>query len=72
MTEHPNYDRFWKSRNILPHLKDISAAVLTVGGLFDAEDLYGPFNTYRAIEEQNPGIFNVLVMGPWRHGTWFP
>ncbi len=70
MAKHPNYDRFWKSRNILPHLKKISAAVLTVGGLFDAEDLYGPFHTYRAIEEQNPGIFNVLVMGPWRHGTW--
>jgi len=70
MTEHPTYDQFWKSRNILPHLKNISAAVLTVGGLFDAEDLYGPFNTYRAIEEQNPGIFNVLVMGPWRHGAW--
>jgi putative CocE/NonD family hydrolase len=32
--------------------------------------LYGPLNTYRAIEKQNPGIFNVLVMGPWRHGGW--
>ena len=70
MSEHPNYDEFWQTRNILPHLKNISAAVLTVGGLFDAEDLYGPFHTYRAIEDQNPGIFNHLVMGPWRHGSW--
>lgn len=67
---HPDYDEFWQSRNILPHLRHIKAAVMVVGGLFDTEDLYGSFNTYRAIEAQNPGIFNVLVMGPWPHGGW--
>ncbi len=67
---HPNYDSFWKERNILPHLEDVSAAVLTVGGWFDAEDLYGPLNTYRTLEEKNPGIENSLVMGPWSHGQW--
>jgi putative CocE/NonD family hydrolase len=41
-----------------------------VGGWFDAEDLYGALNTYRAVEQQNPGIYNVLVMGPWQHGGW--
>ncbi|MBN1478767.1 CocE/NonD family hydrolase [candidate division KSB1 bacterium] len=69
-TQHPNYDEFWQSRNIVPHLKNIKAAVMTVGGLFDAEDLYGPLKTYRAVEENNPKIFNVLVMGPWSHGAW--
>ena len=34
--KHPNYDDFWRSRNILPHLKNIDAAVLVVGGWFDA------------------------------------
>src|SRR6267142_1780460 len=67
---HPNYDQFWKERNILPNLKNIKAAVMTVGGLYDDEDLYGALNTYQAIERQNPGIFNVLVMGPWLHGGW--
>lgn len=67
---HPNRDDFWKSRNILPHLKNIGAAVMVVGGWFDTEDLYGPLNTYRSIEEKNPGTFNVLVMGPWSHGAW--
>ncbi len=70
ITEHPNYDEFWQSRNILPHLKNITAAVMTVGGWFDTEDLYGPLNTYRAIEKQNPDAFNILVMGPWVHGGW--
>ncbi|HHQ49683.1 MAG TPA: CocE/NonD family hydrolase, partial [Acidobacteria bacterium] len=67
---HPNYDEFWQSRNILPHLKNIKAAVMIVGGWFDTEDLYGPLATYRAVEKQDPGIDSVLVMGPWRHGGW--
>jgi len=70
LVEHPNYDTFWQRRNILPHLTGIDHAVMTVGGWFDAEDLYGALNTYGAIERQNPGIYNVLVMGPWSHGAW--
>ena len=67
---HPNYDQYWKERNILPNLKNIRAAVMTVGGWYDNEDLYGALETYRWIEKQNPGIYNVLVMGPWFHGGW--
>ncbi len=67
---HPNYDSFWQARNLLPHLKNIKAAVLTVGGWYDTEDLYGPLKTYAAIEKQNPRIRNHLVMGPWSHGQW--
>ncbi len=70
ITEHPNYDEFWQARNLLPHLHKVAPAVMTVGGWFDAEDLYGALKTYRAVEKQNPGIFNVLVMGPWSHGGW--
>jgi putative CocE/NonD family hydrolase len=70
MMEHPNYDQFWKERNILPNLKNIHAAVMTVGGWYDNEDLYGALTTYQHIEKQNPGTFNVLVMGPWFHGGW--
>jgi len=68
--EHDTYDAWWKARAIAPHLKNIRAAVLTVGGWFDAEDPQGPFTTYGAIEKQNPGIANSLVMGPWVHGGW--
>ena len=67
---HQNYDRFWQERNILPHLKNISCAVMTTGGWYDGEDLYGTVNTYQSIEKQNPGIYNILVMGPWIHGGW--
>lgn len=67
---HPNYDEFWQARNVLPHLKKIKPATMIVGGLFDMEDLYGPMKIYREIEKNNPGAYNVLVFGPWRHGGW--
>jgi hypothetical protein len=67
---HPTYDDYWKARNLRPHLKNVRCAVMTVGGWFDAEDLFGPLETYRWTERQNPGITNMLVMGPWAHGYW--
>ncbi|MCE5308682.1 MAG: CocE/NonD family hydrolase [Acidobacteriales bacterium] len=68
--QHPNYDEFWKARTILPYLKKVTPAVMTVGGWLDAEDVYGPLAIYRAVEKNNPGAYNVLVEGPWPHGGW--
>ncbi len=70
MMEHPNYDAYWRARNTLPHLRNIKPAVMTVGGWFDAEDLFGALNTYKYVEKQSPGAYNILVMGPWFHGGW--
>ena len=70
LTKHGTYDEFWQARNVLPHLKNIKTAVLSVGGWFDAEDLYGPLQTYKTVERNNPGIVNHLIMGPWCHGCW--
>jgi uncharacterized protein len=67
---HPNYDDYWQSRNLLPHLKNINHAVMTVGGWFDAEDLAGPLNIYKTIEKNNPKAKNTIVMGPFSHGAW--
>jgi uncharacterized protein len=68
--KHDTYDDYWKARNLAPRFKNIHCAVLTVGGWFDAEDLQGPLSEFRAIEKNNPSIFNALVMGPWVHGGW--
>ena len=73
MTEimnHPNYDDFWQRRSILPHLKNVNHAVMTVGGWFDAEDLSGPLNIYKTIEKTSPKAKNTIVMGPFSHGGW--
>jgi putative CocE/NonD family hydrolase len=68
--KHPNLDTFWRARTITPHLTNVKPAVMVVGGFFDAEDAYGTFATYKAIEKQNPGANNILVAGPWFHGGW--
>lgn len=72
LKEHPNYDELWQSKGIIQHLKDVKSHVATmiVGGWFDAEDLYGPLETYKNIEKYNQGNYNTMVFGPWDHGAW--
>lgn len=70
VVEHPNYDEFWQKRGLIKHLEGVKHHVLTVGGLFDAEDLYGPLNIYKKVEETSPKANNMIVMGPWSHGDW--
>ncbi len=67
---HPNYDSFWKGMALWPHFKDTKPAVMTVGGWFDAEDLFGPLKTFATVEANRPKSDNILVMGPWVHGGW--
>ena len=68
IVEHPNYDKYWQDRSILPNLSNVRPAVLVAGGWFDAEDAFGPLATYKAIEKNSPNAVNTLIMGPWRHG----
>ncbi len=70
MMNHPNYDAWWQARNARNFVTDIKPAVLVVGGLFDAEDCFGAWNLYKAIEEKSKNTDNRLVMGPWFHGGW--
>jgi hypothetical protein len=68
---HPVYDDWWKARNTRNFVQNISPgiATLVVGGLFDAEDCFGAWNLYKAIENKAKND-NRLVMGPWYHGQW--
>jgi len=70
MMVHDRKDEFWLARNLRPHLRNIKPAVVTVGGWFDAENLFGALEVYRSIEANSPGATNVIVMGPWVHGGW--
>lgn len=70
MMRHDTYDEFWRSRNLRPHLKAVKPAVMTVGGWFDAENLYGALQVFKNIAKQSNSTTNLLVMGPWRHGQW--
>lgn len=69
--EHPNWDEYWESHTVSKgHLHDVKPAVMVVGGLFDKEDCYGAFDTYKSIKEQSPETELYLVEGPWYHGAW--
>lgn len=70
MMRHDTYDEFWQIRNLRPHLKGVKPAVMTVGGWFDTENLYGALQVFKNLEKQSPSTTNLLVMGPWRHGGW--
>jgi putative CocE/NonD family hydrolase len=69
--EHTTYDDYWQQRDISRHMSGVTAAVMTVGGWFDAEDLSGPTKTFHAIDKLSPNAAaNTLVIGPWVHGGW--
>ncbi len=71
LMSHPNYDAWWEARDARNARKNLNPAILWVGGLFDAEDCWGAWNSYKAAEKNNPGkAFNKIVEGPWYHGQW--
>lgn len=70
MSEHPDYDEWWQQRDLRHYLYNITPAVMVIGGVFDAEDCFGAWNTYRAIRTQSPQTDCRIVIGPWAHGAW--
>jgi uncharacterized protein len=71
LISHPNYDAWWQARDARNATKNLKPAMLWVGGLFDAEDCWGAWNSYKAAEQNNPGkVFNKIVEGPWYHDQW--
>jgi putative CocE/NonD family hydrolase len=70
LMDHGTYDSLWQARDILPHLRDIRPAVLTVSGWYDANNLYGALHVHERIVHQSPTTSARLVVGPWWHGQW--
>ena len=68
--EHPAYDSVWQQRAVARYLTHTDVPTLTVGGVWDQEDMYGPQATYRAREGSDTGHKNFIVLGPWYHGEW--
>jgi hypothetical protein len=71
LMNHPDYDAWWKARDARRAEKNLKPAMLWVGGLFDAEDNWGAWNSYFAAKQDNQGMsYNKIVEGPWFHGGW--
>ena len=51
LMQHPDYDTWWKAHNTREGLYNVKPAMMEVGGLFDAEDCFGAWNVYKAIEK---------------------
>lgn len=70
-TIHDTYDDYWAARNMEHKLHGVTAAVMFVGGWFDAEDLAGPVKGLHAVDKLSPeAAANTIVEGPWVHGGW--
>ena len=70
LMQHDTCDAFWQARDLRPHLKHIRPAVLTVGGWFDMENLFGALELHQRLEAGNADGNHILVVGPWIHGGW--
>lgn len=70
IVNHPNYDGYWQSHCSTHKLKGIEPAVMIVGGLYDAEDNFGAWNTWRQIKRRSPRTPLFLVEAPWYHHAW--
>lgn len=68
--DHPAYDQYWRSRGVEYSLNSVSVPILTVGGTYDQEDMYGPQEEYARLEPHDSNHQNFLVLAPWRHGYW--
>src|ERR1700683_5310540 len=68
--KHTSYDEYWQPRAQAPYMKNVTPAVMWVGGWFDAEDLAGPLKLFNSLEKNGAVAPDTLVMGPWRHGGW--
>jgi putative CocE/NonD family hydrolase len=70
-SSHNTYDDYWLARNMELHLHGVKAAVMFVGGWFDAEDLAGPVKGFHAVAKLSPeAAADTIVEGPWVHGGW--
>ena len=70
MIEHPDYDDLWKSQRWTEKLGRTTVPTLHVAGYWDQEDPLGTWKIYEKMEAQDPDKLNMIVAGPWAHGTW--
>ena len=68
--EHPAWDAYWQGKAMQRVLTKPDVAILTVGGFWDQEDLFGPQESYRVLEPNDRRGINHIVLGPWFHGQW--
>ncbi len=67
--DHPDYDEYWESFDVLADVEQISAPVLSIAGWHD-NFLKSHMDLYRAMSERAPEpgrSHHRLLVGPWEH-----
>jgi putative CocE/NonD family hydrolase len=74
LLDNPAYTDYWQHQAVDRLLAEVKSKVptMSVHGLYDQEDIYGPIASYTALESKDQGNdLNYLVIGPWIHGqSW--
>lgn len=71
LVDNPACTAYWQNQAVDKLLENVPLTVptMTVHGLFDQEDIYGPIATYKVMESKDKkNDKNFLVIGPWFHG----
>jgi putative CocE/NonD family hydrolase len=70
LIDHPDYDAHWKRERWIDRLGRTTVPTLNVAGFWDQEDPWGSWAIYRKAETNDPDHLNLMVAGPWNHGSW--
>jgi hypothetical protein len=68
---HPAYDDYWQSQAMdkIVASQPMTVPVMLVGGLWDAEDIYGYNAVWKALKAKDTrGDMVRISIGPWYHG----
>lgn len=67
---HPNHDSYWTNQSVADQLITPKVPILSIGGFYDQEDPWGPQETFRLLQRNDPKGWNHIILGPWNHGGW--
>ena len=70
IVSHPNYDALNKREAWYTQIKGTTVPLLNVAGFWDQEDPWGPWQIFRQASKSDPDHANLMVAGPWFHGSW--
>lgn len=71
--DNQSYSPLWSGQALQDRLTktQLKVPTLTVHGLFDQEDMFGPLASYAALEKSDArNDHNFLIVGPWHHSQY--
>jgi putative CocE/NonD family hydrolase len=70
IVQHPDYDALNKREAWYTQITGATVPNLNVAGFWDQEDPWGPWQIFKRAERNDPARTQLMVAGPWYHGSW--